>query len=585
METLGSTTVICTDKTGTLTENRLQVRKVCFADAQFEPDACHDDDRAGRRRLMEVARHCHALREVATPEGVRLRGDPMDAALVAMARGWPGTSFPRLDEIPFDSERRRYSTLHDTPGGHVLYCKGALESIMPLCTKVESAAGIAELSDAERERLRALESELAGDGMRVLAFAFRSVSTQTPRAELERDMTFAGLVGFADPVRPQVPPAIAACRNAGIQVIMVTGDHPQTAMAVAREIGLVTTPHPRVITGAELARLTPAQLQIALDVPEIVFARVGATQKMVIVEALQCKGHVVAATGDGVNDAPALKRADIGIAMAIAGTDVAKEAADMVLLDDNFASIVAAIEEGRAVYANIRKFLTYILSSNVPELVPYLACALTRIPLPLTIMQILAIDLGTDMLPALALGAEPPRSGVMMRPPRPRHERLLTGRLLAHAYLFLGALEALAGMAAFFFVLQRGGWNYGEPLAADVPLYLSATTACFAAIVSMQFVNVLVCRDERSSLIVSSAHANPVLLWALAFEAGLAAFIIYSPVGQAIFGTASLDAGVWLFIIPFMFLLLFAEETRKAYMRARESGRNTAFTVRRSISP
>ena len=351
---------------------------------------------------------------------------------------------------------------------------------------------------------------------------------------------------------------------------MVTGDHPQTALAVARRIGLAQSGSPRVITGDQLARLTEAQLQVALDEPGLIFARVGANQKMVVVQALQRKNHIVAATGDGVNDAPALKCADIGVAMGVIGTDVAKEAADMILLDDNFASIVAAIEEGRAVFDNIRKFLTYILTSNIPELVPYLAYALARIPLPLTIMQILAVDLGTDMLPALALGAEQPAPGGMRQPPRPRSERLLSWPLLARAYLFLGVIEAVAAMAAYFYVLERGGWHYGEPLATTARLYLTATAACFAAIVAMQVVNVFLCRHARRSAFDFGVLSNPLILWGIAFELGLAALIIYTPLGNQMFGTAPLDAGVWLFIIPFALALLALEEARKWWVRRRE---------------
>jgi magnesium-transporting ATPase (P-type) len=363
-----------------------------------------------------------------------------------------------------------------------------------------------------------------------------------------------------------VPQAIARCVAAGIRVIMVTGDHPHTAGAIAREIGL-TRGAPVVLTGDSLRRMTPAQLQLALDAPEILFARVAAEQKMLIVAALQKKGEIVAVTGDGVNDAPALKTADIGIAMGISGTDVAKQAADIILLDDNFASIVDAVEEGRSVFDNLRKFLTYILTSNIPELVPYLAFVLFRIPLPLTIMQILAVDLGTDILPALALGAEKPDPAVMKRPPRPRGERLLNWPLVARAYLFLGVLEAIAALAAFFFVLDGGGWVYGEVLARNDPLYLKATTACLSAIVVAQMVNVFLCRHPRRSAFSFGIAGNPLILWGIGAELALLLAIVYTPAGNALFGTAPLSPAVWLFVMPFALGMLALEELRKAVVR------------------
>jgi sodium/potassium-transporting ATPase subunit alpha len=303
---------------------------------------------------------------------------------------------------------------------------------------------------------------------------------------LEESLIFAGLVGLEDQPRAEVPAALEQCRRAGIKVVMVTGDHPETAHAIARAIGLVRSDAPAVMTGETLNALSDAELRFLIDRPEVIFARTSAEQKLRIVRAFQQAGAIVAVTGDGVNDAPALKAADVGIAMGISGTDVSRHAADIVLLDDNFASIVAAIEEGRGVFDNIRKFTTYVLTSNVPELVPYLAFVLLRIPLPLTIIQVLAVDLGTDMVPALGLGAEPPDAGVMLRSPRAKGDRLIDYGLLGRAYLLLGVVESIAAMTAYGLVLKAGGWHWGQPLAASDALYLRATTACLSAIVITQ---------------------------------------------------------------------------------------------------
>jgi magnesium-transporting ATPase (P-type) len=382
-------------------------------------------------------------------------------------------------------------------------------------------------------------------------------------------MVLAGLAALEDPPRPEVADAIQTCRTAGIRVIMVTGDHPQTAKAIAREIGMVRSENPVVITGSELSRLSNIQLQIALDAPEILFARVQAEQKMRIVNALRKKREVVAVTGDGVNDAPALRKADVGIAMGITGTDVAREAADMVLLDDNFASIVAAIEEGRAVFTNIRNFMTYILTSNVPEIIPYLAFVLFRIPLPLTIMQILAVDLGTDMLPALGLGAERPAPDGMKQAPRPQHARLLNGPLLARAYLFLGIMQATAAMSAYAFVLRRGGWHFGQNLPPGDPLYQQATTACLSAIVVMQIANVFLCRSDCLPIVSRGMFANRLILAGIALEIIIILGIVYTPWGHALFNTAPLAPEVWLFLLPFAVAMIAMEEMRKWIQRRR----------------
>lgn len=413
------------------------------------------------------------------------------------------------------------------------------------------------MNEVRRQHLLDAQESMAEQGLRMLALAFRGCPAQAKLECLEEKLTLCGLVGIEDPPRAEVLAAINRCRSADIKVIMITGDHPHTARAIAREIGLAQ--NPLIIVGDELRRMSPIQLQLALDTTDIIFARVGADQKMRIVQALKKKGEIVAVTGDGVNDAPALKIADIGINMGISGTDVAKESADIILLDDNFAHIVSAIEEGRTVFENIRKFMAYILTSNVPEIIPYLAFMLCKIPLPLTIVQILAVDLGTDILPALALGAEAPRNDVMQKPPRARNERLLHWPLLGRAYLFLGLMEAAAAMAMFFYVLDEGGWQYGQMLSANHPLYLQATTACLAAIIVMQVINAFLCRHPTESVFRSAWFGNPLLLLGIAVEISLILVIIYTPWGNSLFGTAPIGLDIWLYVIPFGLTMLLLE--------------------------
>jgi calcium-translocating P-type ATPase len=558
VESLGSTTVICSDKTGTLTQNRMTVRQAYHAGRLLDRDELAD-----ATVLHPILRHCHDLRRVERDGQWVWQGDPMEIALRESVPQHDGEHV-RVGEIPFDGERKRMSVVCDTPQGRMLYCKGAPETVLPLCSAGWEAGGAVPLDEAGRARLRAVQEEMAQRGLRVLALAWQA--DPQPGA-VERDMVFVGLVGLIDPPRPGVEQAVATCRTAGIRVIMVTGDHPHTAAALAREIGLAQ--QPVTMSGDELHELSDADLLLLLDSAELIFARTSAEQKMRIVQALQRKGEVVAVTGDGVNDAPALKSADIGIAMGISGTDVAKEAADIVLLDDNFATIVSAIEEGRAVFDNLRKFLTYILVHNVAEMIPYIAFVLFRVPLGLTVIQILALDLGTETVPALALGVEKPDHAVMRKPPRPRKERLLTGAMLLRIYLFLGLIEGGAAMAAFFYVLHGGGWQPGQMPGLHDTLYLQATTACFAAIILMQVVNLFLCRHPVLSAFSKALPRNPLIVWGIAFELVLLLLLAYTPWGNALLGTAPLAAEVWLYIIPFGFGMLLLEELRKAVVRRR----------------
>ena len=571
VETLGSATVICTDKTGTLTQNRMQVRELLLG-LSHEPVARlrkRPDVMAAHRALFEAAACCHDVRVVNHDGGMRLAGDPMEVALIEMAQAMhPATpASPRVDEVPFDTDRMRQSVVCDTAEGRALYCKGAPESLLPLCTHVSIGCRIEPLGPAARDAIVRAHNQMAERGLRVLAFASRLAPAGAPAPTLERDMVFLGLVALEDPPHPEAADALRKCREAGIRVIMITGDHPRTALAVARDIGLVCSAAPRVVTGEELHALSHAGLDQVLDGKEIIFARVTADQKLTIVQALIDRNEIVAVTGDGVNDAPALKAAHIGIAMGIAGTDVAKEAADMVLLDDNFASIVSAVEEGRAVFRNIRKFLTYVLVHNVAELVPYLAFALFTIPLPLTPIQVLCVDMGTDSLTALGLGIEPPDPQAMRRPPRPQHERLLDLRVALRSYLFLGIIEAAAAMAAFFFVLMSGGWRYGEILHSDDPLYLRATTACLSAIIVMQMVNVYLCRSSVRSVFSLGLFDNRLIVAGIGLELVSLALINYAPLANMLIGTAAVPPALWLFLVPFAAGMLALEELRKWIVR------------------
>ena len=571
VEALGSTTVICTDKTGTLTQNRMTVKQVLIGGAFHSPasEAVDANLNSTYRPFFLGARWCNDLKEGNRHGEAVLIGDPMEVALAEMARRFlPQVPVPRrLDEIPFDTDRMRISIVFESDHGPILHCKGAPESVVPLCDRVLLDGETRHFADELRREVVEAQEQMARQGLRVLAFAYRELGPGWDRAHAEEDLVFTGLAGLEDPPRAEVPDAIRKCREAGIKVVMVTGDHPQTASSIAREIGLVSSSNHVLISGEHLRNLSDTQLQLALDAREVIFARVGADQKMRIVNALKKKQHVVAVTGDGVNDAPALKSAHIGIAMGIAGSDVAKEAADMVLLDDNFASIVNAIEEGRAVFENIRKFLTYILTHNVAELVPYLAFVIFKIPLPLTPIQILAVDMGTDSLTALGLGVERPDPRIMQCAPRSSRERLLNWPLALRAYLFLGMIEAVACVAAFFFVLAAGGWRYGQSLLQTDFLYLEATTATLSAIIVLQIVNVFLCRSSIRSAFSTGLRGNPLIVWGVGLEIALILAIVYTPWGNIIFGTAPLGAEVWLFTLPFAAAMLVLEEARKRVAR------------------
>ncbi len=554
VETLGAVSVICTDKTGTLTQNKMSVKKIVSFDESEKME--------NQPSILTVALLCNNTKEI---EG-DLKGDPTEIALYKAAVTSIGhLDSKRIKEFPFDSDRKRMSTINALHNKTFVLTKGAPESIFSVCSHCIINGEFLNFDTSIMERMSSLYHSLMDEGLRVLAFAYKEIKSNKDiilAEDAERDMVFLGFIGLEDPPRPEVPEAIRKCREAGIRIIMITGDSSRTAYAIAKEVGLVKG-EPVIIEGSEFLRMSDDGLRDILSKEEVIFSRMTPKYKLRVVNILKEEGERVAVTGDGVNDAPALKRADIGIAMGITGTDVAKEAADMILLDDNFATIVNAIEEGRTVYENIRKFISYIFSSNIPEIVPYLAYVLFRIPLPLTIMQILAVDLGTDMLPALALGAEKPSVGIMKIPPRSPKERLLTLPLLTRAYLFLGPIEAIAGLFGFFYVLNSGGWQWGQYLPPNNILYLQATTACLTAIIVTQIANVFACRSFKESVLSLGIFSNRLIFIGIAFEILLQLFIVYHPLGNKIFSTHPIPLNIWLILIPFAFLLFFAEELRK----------------------
>jgi len=559
VETLGSVSVICTDKTGTLTQNKMSVKRIT-------PLGEGRKTEEQRPSLLTIAMLCNNTKEV---EG-NLKGEPTEVALYRAAFESIGpVESKRMKVFPFDSDRKRMSTINSLKGNNYVLTKGAPENIFTIATHCFVDSEIVSFDESLREKAVSLYHSMTDEGLRVLAFSYREIESgeeSISMEDAEKDMVFLGLIGLEDPPRPEVPEAIKKCREAGIRIIMITGDGSRTALAIAREIGLIKG-EPIIVEGSDFLKMSDDELRGVLSKEEVIFSRMTPKYKLRVVNILKEEGERVAVTGDGVNDAPALKRADIGIAMSIAGTDVAKEASDMILLDDNFATIVNAIEEGRAVYENIRKFISYIFSSNIPEIVPYLAYVLLRIPLPLTIMQILAVDLGTDMLPALALGAEKPSPAVMKIPPRSPKERLLNFSLLTRAYLFLGPIEAAAGLFGFFYVLDKGGWQWGQMLASNNILYFQATTACLTAIIVTQIANVFACRSSKESSFSLGIFTNRLIFGGIAFEILLQLFIVYHPFGNKIFSTHPISLSIWLILIPFAFLLFFAEELRKLVVR------------------
>ncbi len=585
VETLGSTSVICTDKTGTLTLNRMRVVRVWTIDQVLdvtgERSSTPEAPDAPAVRLAVTAAACNNAEIDADGQEI---GDPTELALlhlgaalgVAPDAGHTG----RLGQFHFDPGLRRMSTVDRRPAGVYVDTKGAPEEVGPRCARIAAAHGVdTRLDQATSVRLERLVHDWADEGLRLLAVATRAVADDElpalSRDDAERDLTLLGIVAMVDPPRPEVADAVTRCHTAGVRLIVVTGDHGLTAKRIAQQVGIGRA-QLSVLTGAELDDMPESELdEVLVRNEELVFARTSPEAKMRIADALQELGHVVAMTGDGVNDAPALRRADIGVAMGRSGTDVAREAATMVLTDDNFATIVSAIEAGRQVYDNVRKFIVYIFAHATPEVVPFLLYALSggRIPLPLTVMQILAIDLGTETLPALALGREPAEPGLMNRPPRERSQNVIDRAMLARAWGLLGGVSAVLVMALFLATLRHGGWTPGASVSTG-PLHhvwRQATTMTFLGIVSCQIGTATAARTQQASLAQIGVFTNRLLLWGIAFELAFAAAVVLLPPLQDIFGTATPEPWQLAALIPLPLLVWGTDEAWR-WSRRRSGG-------------
>lgn len=614
VETLGSTTVICSDKTGTLTQNEMTVSDLWLPGREFKVtglgyssegevtldavavQAAQDGD---LNRLLSGASLCSNARIVPPNEDndrYTVLGDPTEACLSVVAEkagidlALLAKEAPRVRELPFDSRRKRMTTIHQLyeevdSSKRIAYVKGAPKEIMELSTSILVDGKKEAMQKEMQNRIMEANDAYARNGLRVLAVAYRPItkdsgvptalSEYTPEI-IEQDLVFVGLVVMSDPPRPEVADAVAICHKASIRIIMITGDYGLTAESIAKRIGIVESEQPRVVSGLELEALSDEGLKEALK-DEVIFARVAPEQKYRVVSMLQEMGEIVAVTGDGVNDSPALKKADIGVAMGITGTDVAKEAADMILTDDNFASIVKAVEEGRGVYNNIQKFLMYILNSNMAEAVPsaFFLFSGGLVPLPLTVMQILSIDLGTDMLPALGLGTELPEKGIMDRAPRSQKDRLMNKWIIIKAFLWYGMLASVFSMAGYFYVNYVNGWP-NVPLASSGVVYREATTMALTAIVFSQVGAVLNARTVKQSIFKVGIFKNKKVLIGIVFEICLMAFMMYVPFMQDIFNTAPLGITEWimLFIIPIPTVAI--DELRKYFVRKKDKERGEA---------
>ena len=602
VQTLGSVTVICTDKTGTITKGEMTVNKLWVYDyvadisgTGYKPEGyfymngqpLQGEQMASLEKLLEIAALCNGAKLDPPSDKNRnwnVIGDPTDGALLVAALKSSLNiqdalaEKPLLDVLPFSFERKRMTTVHKLNGDVLIYTKGAPRNIIDVCNKVLIEEKIVELNQENMAWIETRIHEFAKAGLRVIAVAYKKMPrTEYKKGEeVEKDLIFVGLAGMRDPPRTEVKDAVEKAKQAGIKTVIITGDYGPTAQSIAQEVGIVDRECCQVIRGVDLEDLNDKAIVDEVKKGNVIFARVSPEQKLRIVKVLKDSGEVVAVTGDGANDAPSLKEADIGVAMGASGTDVAREAADIVLLNDSFASIVKAVESGRAIYENIRKFIVYVFSHNWAELIPYVLYALLGIPLPLLVVQILAIDLAIDVIPSLALSREPPEAGIMEEPPRSLKEKLFTGKVFGRS-VYIGAIIAVGAMIGCLGTWAAGGWHFGMPIPIDWhfgdnlpnnnPLYLKGVTMAFAGIVVAQAGNVLACRTSKQSIFKTSITKNKWIIWGIIAQISILAFLIYVPLMQKYFGTTPLGFTDWIYLISLALVVIFAEEIRKLFVR------------------
>lgn len=607
VEMLGNVSIIATDKSGTLTQNQMTVRNIWVGGKRlsvsgigYAPNGSIYSRSGDQfptedlKILLYAAVLCNNARLIpptAEHPHWSCLGDQTEAALkaVALKNGESEQSisrrFPRVHELPFDARRKRMSTIHEHDHQEIAFVKGAPREILQLCNSISINGEDIPLDNSMRQEIIDANDEYASNALRVLALAKRNIKPQPGGYSIEnveKDLTFLGLAAMMDPPREEVAEAVRICREAGIRMVMITGDYGLTALSFARRIGMLTTANPIIITGAELESMNDARLKEAIK-KETIFARMAPEHKLRLVSLFQSEGEVVAVTGDGVNDVPMLRKADVGVVMGIAGTDVAKDAADIIITNDNFGAIIDAIEEGRAIFDNLRKFITYTFSSNVPEILPFLLTAAFNIPLALTVPQILAIDLGTDLLPALALGTEKPEADIMKHPPRGRGARLIDGKLLSRSFLWLGPIQAILCFIGFFMVLNGEiiykklplsiihEWNvYLQGLSlTTTELYLMAITVFHAGVVFAQVGNAFACRSEVNPIRKVGIFSNTRLLLGIVVEILIILVLIYFPPLAKAFNHFPIPGIIWLGIIMFAPIQYLLEWFRKLISRWR----------------